>query len=340
MRKKYKVDNRILQELLVELWENASFSEESYKIVKDLAINSGKTGLSSNFPLKDIFFELSTIRNRHLIRSHEQRILKNTVIGVFGMSVGSHVAETWMMESRADVIKIIDLDKLAGSNLNRLKFGWSNVGEKKTDLVKEELLKISPFADIVSFEVGDKVDILRVFNDSPKIKLVVDEIDDVEAKVCLRMIARKNKIPLIQAADVGDNIVLDIERYDKEPQPDFFLGRVPGIEKIDLNKLSQKERTRLIVRIVGFEENSEAMLDSLLEIGESLATWPQLGATAAISGGVVTTAIKKIILGEDVDSGRYYVSLDRILVKNFNSSKNKKYRRDKIRRIKKKLGLN
>lgn len=56
------------------------------------------------------------------------------------------------------------------------------------------------------------------------------------------------------------------------------------------------------------------MLESFLDIGKNLKTWPQLGATESIAGGIITTVIKKIRLNEKIKSGRYNFSLDEMFV--------------------------
>lgn len=336
---KPKVGEKVVQEMIKELWENATFSKESLDIVGSLANTENKRKLVREFPLKEAFEELSTIRNRHLITVREQKKLRKTVVAVFGMSVGSHVATAWMLESKAEIIKIVDLDTVATSNLNRLSFGLQDIGKKKVDVVKARLKRINPFSEVLTYDKGSNDEMQKVFESYPKIDVLVDEIDDIKAKVFLRKLAKKYRLPLFQAADVGDNTILDIERYDVSPQPDIFLGRIPSVEDIDIDDLSSKERIRLIVELLELEEHSESMLDSLLSIGDTLATWPQLGATATISGGIVATAIKKVILGEKVRSGRYYFSLDSTLVSRFNSPRRKKARRKRKSALKRKLGF-
>jgi hypothetical protein len=133
--------------------------------------------------------------------------------------------------------------------------------------------------------------------------------------------------------------MLDVERYDLKPQPDLFLGKVPGIENIDIDALSTVEKKKLIIKLIGLDNLSEEMLDSLLDLGDSLATWPQLGGTAAMAGGVITTVIKKIVLGEKVKSGRYFVSLDRLLETDYNSPKRVANRNKKVKELKDELGF-
>lgn len=315
-----KKTTKLEEHILAELWENAVFNNEAYNLLEKYAENISKKSKRDVILFQqNSRFILSTIRNRNLIYKDEQEKLQNTVVAFFGLSVGSHAAITWMMESRANQIKIIDHDRISPSNLNRLRFGWDSIGKLKTQVVKNQLISIHPDTHVISSSNTHLNSLEKFLNKSPHTNIIVDAIDDMQAKVLLRIWARDNHIPLISAADVGDNILLDVERYDLNPQPKLFLGRIKNIENIDFSTLSDIERKQLVIKLIGFEKNSLAMLESLLSIGKSLATWPQLGATATIAGGIIATTIKKIMLGEKVLSNRYYISLDDILVQNTNN---------------------
>lgn len=288
---------------------------------------------------KKAIFELTTARNRNLIKPDQQNTLRACPVGFFGMSVGSHAALSWMLISRADTVKIVDPDTIDASNLNRLRFGWSAVGKYKVDAVKEQLQDMHPDATIITSKKTDQKAVEQIFDAGAAIQVVVDEIDNFPAKILLRKLAKERSIPLVSAADVGDNIMVDIERYDIDKNYPLFHGREKNIESIELSKLSEAELKRLIIKLVGFEHNSEQMINSLFGIGASIPTWPQLGSTATIAGGVVATLLKKIILGEKVKSGRYYVSLDDIFVADFNSKENSERRSQKIAHVKKMLKI-
>lgn len=294
----------VQKRVIAELKENAKFVTSLSKFIE----NAEKSGITP-----EMRFELSTLRNRNLITREEQEKLRGTVVGFFGLSVGSHAAVTWSMESRAKLVKISDPDTIDPTNLNRLRTGWESVGKLKTEVVSKEIKSVNPDARVISNTDMGESTIVKLFDEKPKLDLVVDEVDSIEAKLLFRCLAKERRLPLISAADVGDNVVLDVERYDLEPQPKPFLGRLPGIEDVDINNLRGQEKIKLIIQLVGSEEFSKEMTDSLNAIGKTLKTWPQLGATAVIAGGVITTTIKKIVLGEQVGSGRYFVSLDRIL---------------------------
>ncbi len=330
---------KIRLQLLEELFENSYYDDASYSTFEKSVEAFLDKSKDQEISMKELCFELATVRNRNLITSKEQQKLRSITLAFFGLSVGSHSALAWMMESRADAIKIVDFDTLSASNLNRLRFGWEDIGKAKADVVEKYLRSINPFAKIITETKIDPESFIKIFDDEPKIQVVVDAIDSMRGKLLLRKLARERKLPLVSAADVGDNVMLDIERYDLSPQPSLFLGRVPNIEKIDFENLSAVERKKLIIKLIGYDHLSERLLDSLIGIGDNLSTWPQLGGTATMAGGVVTNTIKKIVLGEKVKSGRYYVSLDDLLVAGYDSNKRQRLRKRKFAEMKEKLYL-
>jgi hypothetical protein len=66
------------------------------------------------------------------------------------------------------------------------------------------------------------------------------------------------------------------------------------------------------------------MQKSLLKIGTTVVTHPQLGSTVMMTGGVIAFAAKNIALGNPLDSGRYVISLEHELLADH---KTRKYKR-------------
>lgn len=333
-----KIISQKVLSVLKELWaiRNPQLTKEDFDI-EEISASLVKRGTNQRLPFllsKKAVIDLTTARNKNLINPNEQDNLRKTFAAFFGLSVGSHAALTWMMQSRADEILITDPDIISATNLNRIRSGWSTVGRYKVDVVKTQITDIHPYAKVYSYKKLTKEKIIKNIS---RCNVIIDEVDDLETKVLLRKVAKENKIPLISAADVGDNVILDVERYDTDPNLQPFLGRVKNLELINFKKLTPFKKRKLIITLVGFEKNSEQMINSLFAIGASVESWPQLGATATIAGGIITTTIKKIILGEKVNSGRYYISLDDILNHDFNSRKNRSNRNFKIKHILKML---
>lgn len=312
-----KENKKVFEDILKELWKirnpHLKFDASSFQSLVDSQMPYHKKAKENGVTVSEkAFFELVTSRNRNLILPLEQKSLRESNIAFFGLSVGSHAAVSWMMLSRALKVAFIDPDTIDATNLNRIVSGWDDIGRYKVDVLIDKIKSICPFCDISKFYKADKNEIDTIFRGA-KISAIVDEIDDFEDKVLLRKYAKEYKIPLVSAADVGDNIILDIERYDSQPNTLPFLGRVKNPENIKFNKLTAKQKKKLIIQLVGFEANSERMIDSLIGIEGSIVSWPQLGSTAQIAGGIIAKTLKDILLGLDIKSGRYYFDLDKML---------------------------
>ncbi len=135
-------------------------------------------------------------------------------------------------------------------------------------------------------------------------------------KIMLRESAKEQRLPVVMAADDGDNSLLDIERYDQDEALLPFSGLVPGevLEKIRHGELTRPEIGATIGKyFVGLDNIPLRMFESLAEVGKTLPSWPQLGGAAALSGIVVAYAVRKIILGQPLKTGRTLIAVDAVL---------------------------
>src|SRR5579859_3741105 len=101
-------NNQVTDAILLELWQSAIFDDTCYSLLEACIKTHVQNKPIDKDLLSAIHQALATVRNRNLITQEEQEVLRKTVVGFFGMSVGSHAALTWMMGSRADVMKIMD----------------------------------------------------------------------------------------------------------------------------------------------------------------------------------------------------------------------------------------
>ncbi len=258
------------------------------------------------------FATLRTNRNKYKITDEERDRLAGKKIGVVGMSVGQSVALTLAMERSFGELRIADFDTLDLSNLNRIRAGVHNIGELKVDVVAREIAEIDPFLKVTTFEDGlTKDNIEDFFLKNGKLDVIIDECDSLEMKISLRFFARKHGIPVIM--DTSDRGMLDIERFDLQPERALFHGRIPEESLTNIENLQPQERFQLTVAIVGIEQISQGLKMSLGEIGKTISTWPQL-ATSVVAGGANAAHIcRKIALGQDVPSGRFYIDVDDIV---------------------------
>jgi hypothetical protein len=67
------------------------------------------------------------------------------------------------------------------------------------------------------------------------------------------------------------------------------------------------------LRIVNAINGSKRGKVSLVEIGQSIGTWPQLASAVTLGGGVVTDVCRRILLNQFHESGRYYIDLEELV---------------------------
>lgn len=272
--------------------------------------------LLMHFPDEAIYIRLRTSRNRNLVTEDEQAILNTKTVGIAGMSVGSNVLNTMVLTGLGRHFKIADFDTISVPNLNRIMAPASAVGMNKAVFFARKSLEVDPFLKIEVFSNGLDEKHFHSFFLDKKIDVFVEEMDHPYLKIVSRKFARKNKIPVIMAADNGDGVLIDIERFDIEPARPLFHGRLDKVINLESIKrdLSFSEKLTIIANIVHLEEATPRAQDSLKQVGTILNTWPQLGTAALLAGVSLTFAARRVLLGKEMGSGRYGLSLDDILV--------------------------
>lgn len=279
------------------------------------------------------FYELFTSRNHNLITPAEQFIFKDSLIGIAGLSVGNSAAYCLAAEGFTQ-FRLADFDELSLSNLNRIRAGISNIGMSKAQLAARQIYELNPYVKIDVMQKGiDEKTLSRFILGPPKLKLVVDEMDDILMKVMLRNTARRLCIPVVSAADNGDGTIVDIERFDREPRRPIYHGTIPHFTTHQIKSMKFAEKINLINQMVGIKYVVSRMKQSLREIGTTLYAWPQLAGAAMASGSAVTYIIKKIILGDDIKSGKYDINFDRIFTPYYDSRINRTARTHKTKKF-------
>jgi hypothetical protein len=133
---------------------------------------------------------------------------------------------------------------------------------------------------------------------------------------------KKYRIPLLQAADNGDNGVMDIERYDLNKDLPFFHGRLGEVNLEGFKHLDKFGIGKTITQLVGPENVTERMQQSLLEMGKTIISWPQLGGAALLNGAAVAYAVRKILNDDPLDQNRVLLNMDAMLDPTHNSPEN------------------
>lgn len=287
---------------------------------------------------KDLFIESRTIRNKDLITSEEQALYADFNVGCVGMSVGSNVALSLAIGGGSLKMKIADGAVISASNLNRILAGVQDVGSSKSLVIARKLYEMNPYVEIERFATNITDESMINFFEHPwPLHAVVDEIDDLKTKIQLRIEARRRGIPIIMATDLGDDVMLDIERYDLDPTLPLFHGLVPGIDSLLTREISKTEWLKHAVAIVGPKNASLRMQQSLLQVGTRLVTQPQLGGTAMMAGVVAAYAVRQLALGENLRSGRTLISLDQHLRSDLVSIKHRRMHKKHTRQLQRTL---
>ncbi len=258
------------------------------------------------------FYLVRTARNRNLITAEEQVKYYNSTIGIGGLSVGSNIAFALALQGGGKHMKLADMDHLALSNTNRIITSVTNLGLPKVVMAARMIYEINPYAEIELFSEGLTEKNIETFFDG--LDVMVDELDSFPIKYKIRELCKKYRIPLVQAADNGDNGVVDIERYDLDPQPEFFHGRLGNISYEKFLHMNKFETGEMITRLVDPKNVTKRMLASLAEMGKTIVSWPQLGGAAMLNGAAVAYCVRKIICGEPLESNRALISLDEKLI--------------------------
>lgn len=286
------------------------------------------------------FNELRTTRNRNLITDAEQKILENFNVACAGMSVGSNIALAIGLSGMSRRLKIADGAVVSGSNLNRMVVNVDAIGQSKSLVIARKLYEMNPYAEVDRCAENLSSTHLEAFFAQPwQTQAVVDEIDDLAMKVQLRIEARKRRVPVVMATDLGDGVMLDVERYDLDPNLPLFHGIVDEIETKFTKDIDKREFLKYATAIVGPKNASVRVHESLMQIGRELAVQPQLGGTAVMAGSVVAYALRKIALGEELKSGRTMISLDDALVESVHSDTYLARHKESTERFERALGI-
>jgi molybdopterin/thiamine biosynthesis adenylyltransferase len=258
------------------------------------------------------FLELRTDRNRYKILPAEQAKLAVCTIGVVGLSVGLSAVLTMASEGVGGRFRLADFDALGLSNLNRLRAGVHDLGGNKAILAARLLFELNPYLVIEAFPKGVDDDNLEKFMaGGGKLDLLVEECDDLFMKVRIREEARRLGIPVVM--ETSDRGLLDVERFDLEPDRKPFHGLLGEMSAASLQGLPTRDKIPFALRILDANRLSPSLAASLVEVERTISTWPQLGSAVTLGGALVTTAARLILLGKLTRSGRAYVDVDQLL---------------------------
>ena len=258
------------------------------------------------------FINVRTNRNKYKITGEEQALLETKTIGIVGLSVGQSIALTIAMERICGQIRLADFDTAELSNLNRLRTGVHNLGLRKTVIAAREIAEIDPYLDVRIFNDGlTDANIDDFFCKDGKLDILVEVCDGLDIKVISRFKARELQIPVVM--DTNDRGMLDIERFDLEPERPIFHGLAGDLDPDRIKGLTNEQKIPYILKMIGAETISTRLKASMMEVEQSINTWPQLASSVVLGGALTTDSCRKILLNQNHESGRYYIDFDEVI---------------------------
>src|ERR1039458_8336757 len=113
--------------------------------------------------------------------------------------------------------------------------------------------------------------------------------------------------------ETSDGGILDVERYDLEPDRPIFHGLLSGLHSSDLVGLSIQEKAPYVLRMLGAGDVTSRGAASLLEVGETITGWPQLGSEVTLGAATAAAAVRRIGLTGELPSGRVRFDVEEVL---------------------------
>ncbi|WP_174186757.1 Rv1355c family protein [Nocardia barduliensis] len=248
-------------------------------------------------------------RNRNKLTGAEQDRLAERTIGIIGQSAGHAIAHLLALEGVCGGLRLADLDEIELSNLNRVPGTLFDIGVNKAVVTARRIAELDPYLPVRVFEAGIDENSVDEFLDG--LAIVVEECDSLDMKLVVREAAARHRIPLLM--ETSDRGLLDVERFDLEPERPAFHGLLGDVRAADLRGLTARQKAPYVVRLLGAAGLSPRLGASLVEVGETVTSWPQLAGDVTLGAAGVVAAVRRIGLGAKLDSGRVRIDVERHL---------------------------
>lgn len=246
------------------------------------------------------FRRLRLDRNRHKLTASQQAAAGELRIGVVGLSVGHAISLTLALEGLAGELRLADFDELELTNMNRIPATIMDIHDNKAVVAARRISEIDPYLTTVVHVDGITIENIDEFLDG--LDLVVEECDSFDVKVLVRQKCRERGIPVLM--ETSDGGTLDVERFDLEPDRPLFHGLAGDLRIEDLVGLDRASLTPLAVRVLEPTKVTAPMAASAIELGHTVTAWPQLGGDVLLGGATVAAAVRRLVQGKSLSSGR------------------------------------
>jgi adenylyltransferase/sulfurtransferase len=131
-----------------------------------------------------------------------QEKLRQARIFIAGAGGLGSPAALYLTAAGIGTIRIVDMDAVELSNLNRQVLHWtSDIGKNKVDSARNKLHQLNPevkFETVVEKITSDNIQDLIAGYD-----LIVDAMDNLQTRYILNQASQNNKIPLFHGAVSG-----------------------------------------------------------------------------------------------------------------------------------------
>lgn len=261
------------------------------------------------------FKQLRLSRNQNFITVAEQNKFARFKVALAGLSVGNPAAICLALEGGAERMKLADNDVLSLSNFNRFRASLTDLGQSKATLSARQIYEINPFAKLEVFTEGLTEANLAHFLSWPRADVLVEEMDNLLLKILVREKARQYRLPVLMVTGNGAGIILDVERFDKNPGLPLLNGylRPAVIKKIKQGVTSFEDRISLARDFMGQRFLTPRLRQSFSMVGQKLAGIPQLAEASFLRGAVLCYAVRQLALDQNLPSGRYHWRLEDML---------------------------
>ncbi len=246
------------------------------------------------------FRRLRLDRNRHKLTAADLDAAAKLRIGVVGLSVGHAIALTLTLEGLAGELRLADFDDLELTNMNRIPATLLDIDTNKAVVASRRISEIDPYLTTSVFPDGITSENIDEFVDG--LDLVVEECDSFDVKVLVRQRCRELGIPVLM--ETSDGGTLDVERFDLEPDRPLFHGLAGDLRVEDLVGLDRAHLTPLAVKVLEPARVTAPMAASAIELGHSVTAWPQLAGDVLLGGATVAAAVRRLVQGRPLPSGR------------------------------------
>lgn len=266
--------------------------------------------LALHLPGPTAFWRLRTDRNRHKLQEQQLEPMRDRTVGVVGMSVGASAALTLAQEGLCGSLHVADFDHLEITNLNRLQASIADLDTPKVHILARRVAELDPYLPVKLYDQG--IDGTNINEFMADLDVVVEECDSLDVKLLVRETAKRYRVPVIM--ETSDRGLLDVERFDAEPERLPFHGLMDDVAAVELADLSTDDKVPHVLNIIEASELSSPMAASMIEIDATTRSWPQLASDVAIGSSLIAATVRRLFNEpERLRSGRSRLDVDTLI---------------------------